>query len=26
LPAFMQKIVDRGGLVEFLRSDGYDNV
>jgi len=26
LPAFMQKIVDRGGLVEFLRSGGYDNV
>ncbi|MBN1784884.1 MAG: 3-isopropylmalate dehydratase small subunit [Candidatus Bathyarchaeota archaeon] len=26
LPPFMQKIVDRGGLVEFLRSDGYDNV
>jgi 3-isopropylmalate/(R)-2-methylmalate dehydratase small subunit len=26
LPAFMQKIVDRGGLVDFLRSDGYDNV
>lgn len=26
LPAFMQKIVDSGGLVEFLRSDGYDNV
>jgi 3-isopropylmalate/(R)-2-methylmalate dehydratase small subunit len=26
LPPFMQKIVDRGGLVEFLRSDGYENV
>jgi len=26
LPDFMQKIVDKGGLVEFLRSDGYDNV
>jgi 3-isopropylmalate/(R)-2-methylmalate dehydratase small subunit len=26
LPAFMQKIVDNGGLVEFLRSGGYDNV
>jgi 3-isopropylmalate/(R)-2-methylmalate dehydratase small subunit len=26
LPAFIQKIVDRGGLVEFLRSDGYYNV
>jgi 3-isopropylmalate/(R)-2-methylmalate dehydratase small subunit len=26
LPAFMQKIVDKGGLVEFLRSGGYDNV
>lgn len=26
LPAFMQKIVDSGGLVEFLRNDGYDNV
>ena len=26
LPAFMQKIVDSGGLVEFLRCDGYDNV
>ena len=26
LPTFMQKIVDSGGLVEFLRSDGYDNV
>ena len=25
LPAFMQKIVDKGGLVEFLRSGGYDN-
>jgi 3-isopropylmalate/(R)-2-methylmalate dehydratase small subunit len=26
LPQFMQKIVDKGGLVNFLRSDGYDNV
>ena len=26
LPRFMQKIVDCGGLVEFLRGDGYDNV
>ena len=26
LPTFMQKIVDSGGLVEFLKSDGYDNV
>jgi 3-isopropylmalate/(R)-2-methylmalate dehydratase small subunit len=26
LPAFMQKIVDKGGLVEFLRSGGYDKV
>jgi len=26
LPAFMQKIVEKGGLVEFLRSGGYDNV
>jgi len=26
LPAFMQKIVDKDGLVEFLRSGGYDNV
>jgi len=26
LPEFMQRIVDRGGLVNFLRSDGYDNV
>ena len=26
LPVFMQKIVEKGGLVEFLRSDGYDNV
>ena len=26
LPTFMQKIVDSGGLVEFLRSGGYDNV
>jgi len=26
LPDFMQKIVDKGGLVEFLRSGGYDNV
>ena len=26
LPTFMQKIVDIGGLVNFLRNDGYDNV
>jgi len=26
LPPFMRKIVDRGGLVEFLRSDGYENI
>ena len=26
LPEFMQKIVAKGGLVEFLRSDGYDNL
>jgi len=26
LPEFMQKIVDKGGLVNFLRSGGYDNV
>ena len=26
LPAFMRKIVDNGGLVEFLRSGGYDNI
>jgi 3-isopropylmalate/(R)-2-methylmalate dehydratase small subunit len=26
LPEFMQKIVDKGGLVEFLRGDGYENV
>jgi 3-isopropylmalate/(R)-2-methylmalate dehydratase small subunit len=26
LSAFMQKIVDKGGLIEFLRSGGYDNV
>ena len=26
LPAFMQKIVEKGGLVEFLRSGGYDNL
>jgi len=26
LPAFMQKIVDKDRLVEFLRSGGYDNV
>ena len=26
LPLFMRKIVDCGGLVEFLRSDGYYNV
>lgn len=25
-PAFMQKIVEKGGLVEFLRSGGYDNL
>lgn len=26
LPKFMEKIVEKGGLVEFLRSGGYDNV
>jgi 3-isopropylmalate/(R)-2-methylmalate dehydratase small subunit len=26
LPEFMQRIVERGGLVNFLRSDGYDDV
>jgi 3-isopropylmalate/(R)-2-methylmalate dehydratase small subunit len=26
LPEFMQRIVEKGGLVNFLRSDGYDNV
>jgi len=26
LPKFMEKIVEKGGLVNFLRSDGYDNV
>ena len=26
LPAFMQKIVEKGGLIEFLRSGGYDNL
>ena len=26
LPEFMQRIVDKGGLVDFLRSGGYDNV
>ena len=26
LPEFMQKIVEKGGLVNFLRSDEYDNV
>jgi len=26
LPEFMQRIVDKGGLVNFLRSDGYDNI
>jgi 3-isopropylmalate/(R)-2-methylmalate dehydratase small subunit len=26
LPIFIQKIVDKGGLVEFLRSGGYDNL
>jgi len=26
LPEFMQKIVEKGGLVEFLRSGGYDNL
>ena len=26
LPEFMQQIVEKGGLVNFLRSDGYDNI
>ena len=26
LPKFMEKIVEKGGLVNFLRSDGYDNI
>ena len=26
LPEFMQKIVDKGGLVNFMRSGGYDNI
>jgi len=26
LPEFMQKIVEKGGLVNFLRSDGYGNI
>ena len=26
LPEFMQRIVEKGGLVNFLRSDGYDNI
>ena len=26
LPEFMQKIVNKGGLVNFLRSGGYDNI
>jgi 3-isopropylmalate/(R)-2-methylmalate dehydratase small subunit len=26
LPEFMERIVEKGGLVNFLRSDGYDNV
>ena len=26
LPVFMQKIVEKGGLVEFLRSGGYDTL
>lgn len=26
LPEFMQKIVEKGGLVDFLRSGGYDNL
>jgi len=26
LPEFMQKIVNKGGLVEFLRSGGYDDI
>ena len=26
LPEFMQKIIKKGGLVDFLRSGGYDNL
>jgi 3-isopropylmalate/(R)-2-methylmalate dehydratase small subunit len=26
LPEFMQRIVEKGGLVNFLRSDGYDKI
>jgi 3-isopropylmalate/(R)-2-methylmalate dehydratase small subunit len=26
LPEFMQRIVEKGGLVNFLRSGGYDNI
>ena len=26
LPQFMQKIVEKGGLVDFLRCGGYDNI
>jgi len=26
LPEFMRRIVEKGGLVNFLRSDGYDNI
>ena len=26
LPKFMEKIVEKGGLVEFLRSGGYDTI
>jgi 3-isopropylmalate/(R)-2-methylmalate dehydratase small subunit len=26
LPKFMEKIVEKGGLVNFLRSDGYDKL
>jgi 3-isopropylmalate/(R)-2-methylmalate dehydratase small subunit len=26
LPEFMQRIVEKGGLVNFLRSDGYDKL
>jgi 3-isopropylmalate/(R)-2-methylmalate dehydratase small subunit len=26
LPVFMQKIVEKGGLVEFLKSGGYENL
>lgn len=26
LPDFIQKIVNKGGLVNFLRSDGYDDI